>query len=328
MNSKRIPLWRKVQRKNFTQIDKLFHFLELSQEQKERVLKKPRFVLNLPLRLAEKIQKKTLEDPILKQFVPLIEEQEKKDGFTLDPVQDVCFQKESSLLQKYPKRALLLTTSACAMHCRYCFRQNFPYEKGNVDLKKEIEKIQKDTSLKEIILSGGDPLSLSDQELENLLNSLDQIEHIQRIRFHSRFIIGIPERVSKDFLKILQKVKKQIFFIIHINHPKELDEDVMLATQKMMALKIPVLSQSVLLKGVNDDPNVMLLLCEKLINTGILPYYLHAQDRVEGSSHFLASDEKGFEIIDFLQNNLSGFAVPKFVREIPNKSSKTILSVS
>lgn len=323
--SEAIPLWRRVQRNNFTRIEPLLDFLELQDDFRKKIFAQPRFVLNLPLRLARKIGKNTLDDPILRQFVPLIEEQIQTPGFYTDPVQDQNFQKTKKILHKYQGRALLITSSACAMHCRYCFRQNFPYETKVEGFDEEIRYIAEDPSLSELILSGGDPLSLSDETLGRLFTSLDPIPHLKRVRFHTRFPVGIPERIDDSFLKVLGSCSKQLFFIVHINHPLELDFDVLAALKKVAFLGIPVLNQSVLLKGVNDDKMTLLALSTVLVNNGIIPYYLHCLDPVEGAAHF-ETLEKGPELIHYIQENLSGFGVPRLVREEPGHKSKTFLT--
>jgi EF-P beta-lysylation protein EpmB len=318
-----IPLWRKVQRSNFTRVESLLDYLELSEPLRKKVLLKPRFVLNLPQRLAEKIKKNTLEDPIFRQFVPLEEELLKIPHFETDPVQDQAFRQTKKILHKYQGRALLVTTSACAMHCRYCFRQNFPYETEEKKFTADIAYIANDPTLSEVILSGGDPLSLSDGELAALFHSLDSIPHLKRIRFHTRFPIGIPERIDSSFLDLLSSSSKQIFFIVHINHPRELDGDVMAALKKIQCLGIPVLNQSVLLKGVNDDERTLLSLSEVLIDNGIVPYYLHSLDPVEQASHFEVPPERGPALIRYIQKQLSGFGVPRLAKEEPGLPSKT-----
>lgn len=315
--------WRNVQKENFTRISSLLDFLEI--EERSKVLFDPKFVLNLPRRLAGKIQKNNLQDPILRQFVPLVDEKVIGEGFALDPVQDQSFCKTGKVLQKYRGRALVLTTSACAMHCRYCFRQNFPYETAVSGYVEELEYLRNDPTIEEVILSGGDPLSLSNSTLTSLFAELEKIPHVKRIRFHTRFPIGIPERIDEEFLDLLGRCNKQIFFVIHSNHPRELDEDVVLYLKKIQKLGIPVLNQAVLLKGVNDDEETLFSLCKTLVNHGIAPYYLHQLDLVQGTTHFLVSDERAFELIKYLQKNLSGYAVPRLAREEAGKSSKTII---
>lgn len=318
-------LWRQVQRENYIQIEPLLKFLEISEVLRSQIISDPKFPLNVPRRLAEKIQKNSLDDPIFRQFIPLVEEKKVAPGFVLDPVQDQTFCKTSKILQKYRSRALLLTTSACAMHCRFCFRQNFPYETEVKGFEKEIAFLEADSSIEEVILSGGDPLSVSDQTLTYLFTSLEKMEHVKRIRFHTRFPIGIPERIDDSFLSILSSSSKQIIFAIHCNHPKELDPEVIFSLRKILKLGIPVLNQSVLLKGVNDDETTQLELSKALINGGIIPYYLHQLDNVQGTSHFFVPEERAVALVKFLQKNLSGYAVPRLVREEPGCSSKSFI---
>lgn len=318
-----LPLWRQVQRKTFTDWKKLAAFLELDQEHYPKIAEISHFPLNLPYRLASKIQKGTLEDPILKQFLPTLEENVTVEGFVIDPVGDTLARKGDKLLHKYEGRALLITTSACAMHCRYCFRRNFPYENQDKSFVEEIALIENDTSIKEIILSGGDPLSLSNELLRSLLTRLSNIEHITKIRFHSRFPIGIPERIDDEFLSILGNIPKQVVFIIHTNHAKELDEEVIQALKKIQSIGIPVLNQSVLLKGVNDSLETLKELLEKLTDCGVIPYYLHQLDKAQGTAHFQTSEDLGKTLIEELTKTLPGYAIPRYVKEVAGATSKT-----
>lgn len=321
-----IPIWRQIQKKNFSSFEPLIEFLELSPELREKVLKKPRFPINIPIRLAKKMEKNNLNDPIFRQFVPLEEEQSQTPGFSLEPLQDVSFQKTKKIIHKYQGRALLISTGACVMNCRFCFRQNFPYERVEKSFDEDLEYLKKTPSLSEVILSGGDPLSLSDETLLSLFTSLESIPHIRKIRFHTRFPLGIPERIDDSFLKVLSSTSKQIIFIIHCNHPRELDKEVVAALKKILCLGIPLLNQSVLLKGVNDEEATLLALSEELLQAGVLPYYLHELDRVEGAAHFEADPGKGENLIRYLRKHISGFGVPRLVREIPGQSSKTFLT--
>lgn len=320
-------IWREIQKKNFKDWKKLAEFLQLDKEQVNEILLYPQFPLNLPVRLAEKIVKQTLNDPILKQFVPLKKELDNTPGYKLDPVCDATFRKSTKLLHKYQGRALLITTGACAMHCRFCFRQNFDYssEEENSLFQQELALLRSDPSIAEIILSGGDPLSLSHEKLKYLIQELDSISHLKKLRFHTRFPIGIPERIDSDFLSLLSSIRLQVVFIIHCNHPKELDQDVLLALKKIQTLAIPVLNQCVLLSDVNDSEEVLYELFDKLTNHGILPYYLHQLDQVKGASHFEVDVDKGKELIKALTKRLPGYAIPKYVREIPGEFSKTSL---
>ncbi|MBS0624780.1 MAG: KamA family radical SAM protein [Verrucomicrobia bacterium] len=320
-----LPLWRQIQRQNFLRWDDLVEYLQLSSELRQKVLPKGRFPLNLPRRLAQKIQKNSINDPILRQFVPLQEEETLTDGYTLEPLQDPKFLQSKKLLHKYQGRALILTTSACAMHCRFCFRQNYSYETETIGFEDDLTYIAQETDLSEIILSGGDPLSLNDGQLQSLLQGLELIPHVKRVRFHTRFPIGIPERLDDSFLQVLEASSKQIVFIIHCNHPRELDSDVADALKRVQKLGIPVLNQTVLLKGVNDDEAILLELSESLVQAGVLPYYLHLHDLVQGTAHFLVSDERGKELVQYLHKHTSGYAVPRLVREVPGQPGKTLI---
>lgn len=322
----KIPCWRSIQRNNFRHWKPLLAYLELHvEEEQKRILFSPDFALNIPQRLAQKIQKRNWNDPLLLQFLPLQSELQNHPLFTSDPVLDSNFKKTPKLLHKYAGRALLLCTSACAMHCRYCFRKNFPYEKIIVDFRRELEELHQDQTLSEIILSGGDPLSLSNVTLKSLLLALNQIPHIQKIRFHTRFPIGIPERIDDDFIRMLSCLDKQVIFVIHVNHPQELDNTIFFALKRVQKLGIPLLSQTVLLHRINDNVEVLASLFTNLSNQGILPYYLHQLDRVKGTTHFETKKERGLEIMKQLSAKLPGYCVPKYVQEIPNQPNKILL---
>ena len=317
--------WRQILRQNFTDIDKLANYLQFSDEQRAQILLRPRFVLNLPFRIAEKIQKSSLDDPLLKQFLPTVAENVSALGFVKDPVGDSCSQKTQKLLHKYQGRVLLVCSGACAMHCRYCFRQNYEYETNRKDFDEELESIAADDTLNEVILSGGDPLSLDDRVLKGLLDRLSSIPHLQKLRFHTRFPIGIPERLDDSFLAMLQDCRLQTWFVIHVNHPRELDAHILASLKRIQRLGIPVLSQSVLLKGVNDDPQVLIELSHRLVDHGIIPYYLHQLDRVQGAMHYEVSEARGKELIEIMTASLPGYAVPKYVRETAGMQSKSIV---
>lgn len=316
--------WKHIQKTNFTSIQRLADFLQFSQRNRDILLAKKEFPLNVPLRLAKKMQKNTLEDPLFKQYVTTSRELIREKGYWSDPVQDKQFCKTPKLLQKYRGRALLICTQACAMHCRFCFRQNFSYAPLQSQFDREIAYIAGDPTIKEIILSGGDPLSLSDAYLEDLCKRLSAISHVQIIRFHTRFLIGIPERITDGLLSKLPK-NIQIYFAIHINHPLELDADVVKACKKLQSEGIQLLSQTVLLREINDSIPTLEELFFSLARIGVIPYYLHQLDPVVGASHFFVEKEKGIALIKELQKGLPGYAVPKYVEEIPWRFHKTTI---
>lgn len=276
----------------------------------------------IPPRLRAKIAP---GNPIEKQFVPSDEEKLPMAGFSCNPVGDDQAKLTPRLLKKYQGRCLLLTTNACAMHCRYCFRQHFDYDRGS-DFSEELQIIQNDPTLREVILSGGDPLSLSNNRLSHLIQSLDAIDHLKLLRFHTRYPIGIPERIDEGLLALLAATRLQTWFVIHANCALELDDDVAAALKKIARLGIPLLNQSVLLKGVNDDEAALRSLSERLIELGIRPYYLHQLDRVQGAAHFEVDPARGLELIENLRKELPGYAVPTYVREEAGESSKTPLT--
>jgi len=320
-------LWRKVLRGNFVNISVLADFLELSPAQRKELLSNPKFPLNLPMRLAQKIVKGTLDDPILKQFLPTTKENVKTADFLLDPVGDENSCKTSKMLHKYFGRVLLLCTSACAMHCRYCFRQHFSYDTSEKIFENELKLIAEDESISEVILSGGDPLSLDNRVLEDLFQRLEKIPHLRKVRFHTRFPIGIPERIDEHFLEILGKSPLQVWFIIHANHPREFDNDIFAALKSIQRLGIPVLNHAVLLKGINDSVEVLAELCNTLVDHGIIPYYLNQLDRAQGTAHFEVSQAKGKQLMTALATRLPGYAVPRYAIEIPGEPGKTIINL-
>lgn len=319
-------LWRQILRRNFTQWEPLADFLMLNPVQRKQILSRPHFPLNLPMRLAEKVTKGSLDDPILRQFLPTIEETKQSLGFVNDPVGDQCARKTEKLLHKYHGRVLLVCTSACAMHCRYCFRQKFDYAVTKNSFSEELTAISSDSSIQEVLLSGGDPLSLSDQVLHDLLMGLAAIPHLKRIRFHTRFPIGIPERIDDNFLNIFRDIPQQIVFVTHANHPRELDEVVLSHLKRLRMIGMTLLNQAVLLRGVNDNVSTLKQLCETLVNNGIGPYYLHQLDRVQGAAHFEVTEQEGIALIQELSKLLPGYALPRYVREIAGEPAKTVLA--
>lgn len=320
------PIWRRIQKENFQNLQDLADFLNLSPSNRNRLIDRKSFPLNLPRRLAEKIKKNTLEDPILKQFVAFEEETLIAKGFCSQPTQDENFSKTPKLLKKYERRALLIITSACAMHCRFCFRKNYPYDNTDKSFDEELTILSKDKTIVEIILSGGDPLSLSDAHLEQLIKKIETIDHIKILRFHSRFPIGIPERITETFLEILKNTSLQIIFVTHINHPLELDQDVIAALKRIQKLGIPMLNHSVLLKDINDDIDTLIKLNLSLVCSGIIPYYLNQLDKVQGCAHFEVERKKGLMLCELLRQQLPGYAVPKYIEEIPGEKNKLLIT--
>lgn len=320
-----IPIldWRQILRSNYTNWEKLADFLQFSQEERDQIIVQKHFPLNLPTRLAAKIEKGNFRDPILRQFLPTTEEKVHSNGYLTDPVGDQSSRCGPKLLHKYQGRVLFVTTGACAMHCRYCFRQNFDYDVADKTFALELEQIANDSTVYEVILSGGDPLSLPNRVLKSLIDKIASIPHIKRIRFHTRFPIGIPERIDEEFLAMIRNTSTQFWFVIHCNHPRELDDTIFSHLTQLRKCGVNILNQAVLLKGVNDNADTLTELCLSLVDNGISPYYLHQLDRVQGAAHFEVPEQEGLRLIQEISKRLPGYALPKYVREIAGQPCKT-----
>ncbi len=269
------------------------------------------------------------QDPLLLQVLPQHSETQQQPGFRADPVGDLQAELTPGVLQKYYGRALLVTTGACAIHCRYCFRRSFPYADLPVSAEQwqqALRAIQEDTTISEIILSGGDPLLLTDGRLRNLVTQLEQIPHLDRLRIHTRLPIVLPSRITTELLDLLQQSRLQSIMVIHANHAAELAGDCRDAIQRLLRSGIPVLNQTVLLRHINDDADTLEQLSLSLINLGVMPYYLHQLDRVHGAAHFEVPEQQGRQLIEELTARLPGYAVPRYVQEIPGETSKTRIS--
>jgi EF-P beta-lysylation protein EpmB len=267
-------------------------------------------------------------DPLLRQVLPLAEEMADVPGFTEDPVRDDLAERQPGLLHKYQGRVLLVTTGTCAVHCRYCFRRHFPYDetpRSVADWQPALDEVRADESLHEVILSGGDPLTIVDATLSELIDLLANIPHVRRLRIHTRLPIVIPERVTNELIDILRGSRLTSIVVLHANHANELDSQVASAIGPFSDAGIVLLNQAVLLAGINDSVNAQVALCERLVDLRVLPYYLHQLDRVAGAAHFQVAIEEGRRIVRELRERLPGYAVPRYAVEVPGASSKTIL---
>jgi EF-P beta-lysylation protein EpmB len=269
-----------------------------------------------------------VHDPLLRQVLPVGEEAVASPGFVADALGEAEAHRAPGLLQKYAGRALLITTGACAVNCRYCFRRHYPYgeePKQLRDWEPAFAALAADESLHEILLSGGDPLMLNDARLFALIDRLAEIPHLRRLRIHTRLPIVLPSRVTEAFTARLRRSRLTPIVVVHANHPAELVADCAEALQKLVRAGISTLNQAVLLRGVNDDANTLAELCERLIDLGVLPYYLHQLDRVQGTAQFEVPEERGRALIAELRRRLPGYAVPQYVREIAGAEHKTPL---
>jgi L-lysine 2,3-aminomutase (EC 5.4.3.2) len=310
----------------FTQVDALLAFLGLERSQLPDLDDEPEsFGLRVPRAFAERMRPGDPEDPLLRQVLPLAAERRPVAGYVADPVGDTAAERAPGLLVKYAGRALLMLTGLCAIHCRYCFRRHFPYQAlgpSQTHLERALEEIASDPSLTEVILSGGDPLMLDDDRLDALIQGLEHIDHLKRLRLHSRLAVVSPVRLTARLAARLTAGRLASTLVIQANHPHELDESVRLALLDWRAAGVTLLNQSVLLFGVNDRVETLVELSERLFACGVLPYYLHGLDPVAGSAHFQVSDVEARRLLAELRTRLPGYLVPRLVREIPGAPAK------
>lgn len=286
------------------------------------------FPLRVPRGYVARMRPGDPTDPLLRQVLPLQVEELQVPGFTRDPVGDLASAVGPGLLQKYEGRVLLTTTGACAIHCRYCFRRHFPYADENPasdGWAQTLAQLSADPSIREVILSGGDPLTLSDGRLATLIDALAGIAHLERVRVHTRLPIVLPSRVTEELCRLLTRTRLAAVVVVHVNHPNEIDEQVNAALERLRAARVTLLNQSVLLRGINDDAAVLVALSERLIAAGVVPYYLHLLDRVEGAAHFDVDVQTATRICAELSRRLPGYLVPRLVREEPGAPAKTVI---
>jgi EF-P beta-lysylation protein EpmB len=261
----------------------------------------------------------------LRQVLPQLAECDEAPGFGDDAVGDLDAVAGHGVLHKYEGRALLIAAGSCAVNCRYCFRRHFPYAEELAAAhawREAVDCLAADPSIREVILSGGDPLVLSTQKLTNLTDMLGGLDHVIRLRIHSRLPVVLPERVDAELCAWLAGLPLQRVVVIHANHPDELDASVGAACARLSAACATVLNQSVLLRGVNDDAGVLAGLSERLFAMGVLPYYLHQLDRVRGTAHFEVADARARDLLEALRDRLPGYLVPRLVREVPGELAK------
>lgn len=284
------------------------------------------FALRVPRSFVGRMKRGDPRDPLLLQVLPLAAELQQVGGFSLDPVGDMASRAGAGLLHKYHGRALLVATGACAVHCRYCFRRHFPYAEESAlaeGWRDAVDHLRADPSISEIILSGGDPLSLSDRRLKQLTDALQSAPHVRRLRIHTRYPVVLPERVDDGLLQWLSDLPLQKVVVIHANHANELDRTVAAACRDLAGAGATLLNQAVLLAGVNDSVAALAELSEALFAIGVLPYYLHLLDRVQGAAHFEVDAPTALRLHQALMHRLPGYLVPRLVREVPGAASKT-----
>ncbi len=286
------------------------------------------FPLRVPRSLVGRMQVGNLNDPLLLQVLPQRQEAQTSPGYSEDPLLEKEASPDPGIIHKYHGRVLLMLTGACAIHCRYCFRRHFPYEqhrRSKEDWLSSLEYIRNNTSINEVILSGGDPLALGDEHLRWVVEQIQAIQHVSTLRIHSRLPVVIPDRIDQACLAWLGQSRLQVVMVIHCNHPNEIDDSVATAIDHLKQRGIVVLNQSVLLKSVNDDLDTLHQLSKNLFKIGVLPYYLHLLDKVTGAQHFAVDDLRAKHLHDKLKDQLPGYLVPKLVREAARTGAKQVL---
>ena len=322
--------WQRQLQQAIRRLPQLLEELSLSAADFEQPpLADSHFPLLVPRAYLARMRRADPNDPLLLQVLPAAAELIDQAGFSTDPVADRAAESASGVLRKYSGRALLITTGACAIHCRYCFRRHFPYAEAAAaknDWADSAAAIAADPSISEVILSGGDPLSLSTEKLRRLSDRLSPIAHLRRLRLHTRWPIVLPDRVDEPLGQWLQSLPWPVTMVVHANHPQEIDHQVASACQRLRDSGVQLLNQAVLLAGINDDADALQELSERLHEAGVIPYYLHLLDRVAGASHFLTSDRQGLVLIEELRRRLPGYLVPRLARETPGHHSKQVLA--
>ncbi|MFM8495749.1 MAG: EF-P beta-lysylation protein EpmB [Planctomycetia bacterium] len=283
------------------------------------------FPLLVPRGFVARMRTRDPRDPLLLQVLPTPVEDREVAGFTADPLHEQEALAAPGLVHKYPGRALLLAAPGCAVNCRYCFRREFPYAESGATragVDAAVEAIAADDTLHEVILSGGDPLLLDDERLADLVERIEAIAHVRRLRIHSRLPIVLPSRVTEALADTLRRSRLACVVVVHANHPAELDDTVAAGIALLADARAILLNQSVLLAGVNDSAAVLAALSERLVDLGVVPYYLHLLDRVRGTAHFEVDEAEARRLLDELRRRLPGYAVPRLARELPGEPAK------
>ncbi|ATI39334.1 TPA: EF-P beta-lysylation protein EpmB [Acinetobacter baumannii] len=308
----------------------LLNLLELSTDQllSGAILASEKFKLRVPRAFVGKMNAKDPLDPLLLQVLPHHLELEEHPEFVTDPLGEEAANQLPGVLHKYKSRFLLTLTGACAVHCRYCFRRHFPYQENlpkNEDWLNIKNYIESNPDINEVILSGGDPLTLSNRKLALWLERLSSLKQVKILRIHSRVPIVIPNRIDEELISLLKNSRLRIILVVHSNHASELDDFTCSKLLQLSEHYITVLNQAVLLKGVNDSAQTLTDLSYRLFEARVMPYYLHVLDKVKGAQHFDLIPSEIDAIYQDVLASLPGYLVPKLVREIAGEKNKTPL---
>ena len=327
---RQVPDWQTALGQAITEPAELLELLGLGPEWLPAARNAARvFPLRVPRGFVARMRRGDPADPLLRQVLPLAEECLAVEGFGPDPVGDLAAHKAPGVLHKYHGRVLLTATGACAIHCRYCFRRHFPYAEANASAehwREALDYVALHPDVREVILSGGDPLTLSDRRLAEFVRTIEDIPHVERLRLHTRLPVVLPERVTQELCAWLSDTRLKTIVVIHANHAQELDESTHLACKRLADSGATLLNQSVLLRGVNDSVAALTHLSEALFAAGVLPYYLHLLDRVQGAAHFDVNEEVARQLLLGLNSRLPGYLVPRLVREVPGAPGKELIA--
>ena len=326
--------WRQILAQSLKTAHDIRRYLELpspsDDDQRNEQIASRQFPVRVPRPFLDLAEPGNPDDPITRQVLPDAAETMAHPLFSADPLAEADANVQPGIIHKYQGRALLLPATGCAVNCRYCFRRHFDYADNRISRaqwQQSLEYVRSDNSLSEIILSGGDPLMLQDDALHQLIRDIEAIPHIRRLRIHSRLPVVIPQRLTAQLLRQLSSTRLGATLVLHINHANEMGSELQQQLSIWKQSSITLLNQSVLLKGINDNAQILQQLSESLFESGVLPYYLHVLDRVQGAAHFDRSDEEAQKIFRQLHSRLPGYLVPRLTREEAGKSGKTLLYV-
>lgn len=319
--------WKKILAEGFTSPNDLLKFLELPVELASEAANN-QFKTWVPYSFAERMQKRNPQDPLLLQVLATEQEMYKSEYYIADPLAEMASNPLPGLIRKYEGRVLLTFTGICAINCRYCFRRHFSYKENNpgrLGWQNIIDYLKADSSIYEVIFSGGDPLLASDKTLADFIEQLETIRHIKIIRFHTRIPIVLPERIDEGFLSVLSNTSLRKVMVLHCNHPQEINEHVKQVCSALQQVGCTLLNQAVLLKKINNNVDVLFKLSEVLFDCGVLPYYLHILDKVSGAAHFDLDLVEAKNLYAQLQAKLPGYLLPRLATEEAGRPSKTLM---
>jgi EF-P beta-lysylation protein EpmB len=317
--------WRQLWRDAVTDAAELLHLLDLTHLAPRLPADDAGFALRVPRGFVGRMRRGDARDPLLLQVLPQLAERDEVAGYAVDAVGDMAARTAQGVLHKYQGRALLIASGSCAINCRYCFRRHFPYGEEMAaagQWRHALAHVRQDPSISELILSGGDPLSLATTKLEELTRGLADVPSVTRLRIHTRLPVVLPERIDDAFVQWLAALPLQKVMVLHANHANEFDASVDAACARLREAGVTLLNQSVLLRGINDDADTLAELSERLFTAGVLPYYLHQLDRVQGAAHFEVDDARALALVEAVRQRLPGYLVPRLVREVGGDASK------